>query len=150
MEVDPATDVILMSAYYTTESAVEAVRKGASDYLNKPCLDRRAARADCGSGGRGPKAAARFWKSRTSCIRTQNSKESSAEARKCGNVLAHPARRPALSDSADLGGDRDGQGPVARALRRLSPAQVAAASASARRRSFCACCRIRKCSGWDL
>jgi len=36
MEVDPATDVILMSAYYTTESAVEAVRRGASDYLNKP------------------------------------------------------------------------------------------------------------------
>jgi len=36
MEVDPATDVILMSAHYSTESAVEAVRKGASDYLNKP------------------------------------------------------------------------------------------------------------------
>ncbi len=36
MEVDPATDVILMSAHYSTESAVEAVKKGASDYLNKP------------------------------------------------------------------------------------------------------------------
>jgi DNA-binding NtrC family response regulator len=36
MEVDPTTDVILMSAHYSTESAVEAVRKGASDYLNKP------------------------------------------------------------------------------------------------------------------
>jgi DNA-binding NtrC family response regulator len=35
-EVDPTTDVILMSAHYSTESAVEAVRKGASDYLNKP------------------------------------------------------------------------------------------------------------------
>ena len=38
MQVDPATEVILMSAYYTTESAVEALRKGASDYLNKPVL----------------------------------------------------------------------------------------------------------------
>jgi DNA-binding NtrC family response regulator len=36
MEVDPATDVILMTAHYSTESAVEAVKKGASDYLNKP------------------------------------------------------------------------------------------------------------------
>jgi DNA-binding NtrC family response regulator len=36
MEFDPATDVILMTAHYSTESAVEAIRKGASDYLNKP------------------------------------------------------------------------------------------------------------------
>jgi len=36
MEVDPATDVILMTAYYSAESAVEAIKKGASDYLNKP------------------------------------------------------------------------------------------------------------------
>ena len=36
MEVDPSTEVILMSAQYSTESAVEAIKKGASDYLNKP------------------------------------------------------------------------------------------------------------------
>jgi DNA-binding NtrC family response regulator len=36
MEFDPLTDVILMSAHYSTESAVEAIKKGASDYLNKP------------------------------------------------------------------------------------------------------------------
>ena len=34
--MDPATDVILMTAHYTTESAVEAIQKGACDYLNKP------------------------------------------------------------------------------------------------------------------
>ncbi len=33
---DPAIDVILMTAHYSTESAVEAIRKGACDYLNKP------------------------------------------------------------------------------------------------------------------
>lgn len=33
---DPAIEVLLMSAHYSTESAVEAIRKGASDYLNKP------------------------------------------------------------------------------------------------------------------
>jgi DNA-binding NtrC family response regulator len=33
---DPSIDVVLMTAHYTTETAVEAIRKGASDYLNKP------------------------------------------------------------------------------------------------------------------
>jgi two-component system, NtrC family, response regulator HydG len=36
MEFDPSTDVILMTAHYSTESAVAAIRKGASDYINKP------------------------------------------------------------------------------------------------------------------
>ena len=36
MELDPATDVVLMMAHYSSESAVEAIKKGASDYLNKP------------------------------------------------------------------------------------------------------------------
>ncbi len=35
-EFDSAIDVILMTAHYTSETAVEAIRKGASDYLNKP------------------------------------------------------------------------------------------------------------------
>ena len=33
---DPSIEVLLMTAHYSTESAVEAIRKGASDYLNKP------------------------------------------------------------------------------------------------------------------
>lgn len=36
IEFDPSIDVILMTAHYSTESAVEAIRRGASDYLNKP------------------------------------------------------------------------------------------------------------------
>ncbi len=36
MEIDPSTDVVLMTAHYSSESAVEAIRKGAGDYLNKP------------------------------------------------------------------------------------------------------------------
>lgn len=35
-EFDPMIDVILMTAHYTTDTAVEAIRKGAADYLNKP------------------------------------------------------------------------------------------------------------------
>jgi DNA-binding NtrC family response regulator len=33
---DPTTDVMLMTGYYTAESAVEAIQKGAADYLTKP------------------------------------------------------------------------------------------------------------------
>src|ERR1035437_4576220 len=33
---DPSTDVIMITGDYSTESAVEAIQKGASDYLNKP------------------------------------------------------------------------------------------------------------------
>ncbi|HEX4005829.1 MAG TPA: sigma-54 dependent transcriptional regulator [Acidobacteriaceae bacterium] len=36
MEFAPGTDVILMTAHYTTETAVEAIRRGAADYLEKP------------------------------------------------------------------------------------------------------------------
>jgi DNA-binding NtrC family response regulator len=35
-EIAPSTEVILMTAQYSTETAVEAIKKGASDYLNKP------------------------------------------------------------------------------------------------------------------
>lgn len=36
LEIDPGTDVILTTGHYSTESAVEAIRKGAYDYLTKP------------------------------------------------------------------------------------------------------------------
>jgi DNA-binding NtrC family response regulator len=36
VEFDPGIDVILMTGYYSTESAVEAIQKGAADYFTKP------------------------------------------------------------------------------------------------------------------
>ncbi len=36
MEFDSTIEVILMTAHYSPETAVEAIQKGASDYLNKP------------------------------------------------------------------------------------------------------------------
>lgn len=36
LDLDPGIDVILMTGYYSTESAVEAIQKGACDYLPKP------------------------------------------------------------------------------------------------------------------
>lgn len=34
--MDPGTDVILVTSHYSTDSAVEAIQKGACDYLTKP------------------------------------------------------------------------------------------------------------------
>jgi DNA-binding NtrC family response regulator len=36
MDFAPSTDVVLMTAHYTTETAVQAIRNGAADYLEKP------------------------------------------------------------------------------------------------------------------
>jgi DNA-binding NtrC family response regulator len=36
MEIDPSIDVVLMTGHYSSETAVEAIKRGASDYLNKP------------------------------------------------------------------------------------------------------------------
>lgn len=36
VSIDPGVDVILITAHYSAESAVEAIQKGAADYLTKP------------------------------------------------------------------------------------------------------------------
>jgi DNA-binding NtrC family response regulator len=36
VELDPGIDVILLTSHYSTEAAVEAIQKGACDYLTKP------------------------------------------------------------------------------------------------------------------
>lgn len=36
MAADPAAEVIVMTAHYSTDSAVEAIQKGACDYMTKP------------------------------------------------------------------------------------------------------------------
>jgi DNA-binding NtrC family response regulator len=41
VRLDTTIDVILLTAHYSTEAAVEAIQKGASDYLNKPIDTRR-------------------------------------------------------------------------------------------------------------
>src|SRR5580704_888400 len=36
LEIDPGVDVILITRDYSTDAAVEAIKKGACDYLTKP------------------------------------------------------------------------------------------------------------------
>lgn len=40
-EIDPTIDVILLTGHYSTETAVEAIREGACDYLTKPIAPER-------------------------------------------------------------------------------------------------------------
>jgi DNA-binding NtrC family response regulator len=47
VDTDPATDVLLMTAHQSIETAVDAIRRGAADYLTKPlALDRLRALVD--------------------------------------------------------------------------------------------------------
>jgi DNA-binding NtrC family response regulator len=36
LEIDPGVDIILLTEHYSTDTAVEAIKKGACDYLTKP------------------------------------------------------------------------------------------------------------------
>src|SRR5690242_10902831 len=36
LSVDPGTDFMLMTGFYSPESAVDAIRRGACDYFSKP------------------------------------------------------------------------------------------------------------------
>lgn len=36
VSIDPGAEVVLMTAHYSTDSAVEAIKKGAADYVTKP------------------------------------------------------------------------------------------------------------------
>lgn len=47
VESDPGIDVILMTSHYSTETAVQAIQRGACDYFDKPiAIDRLQARVD--------------------------------------------------------------------------------------------------------
>lgn len=47
VSIDPGVDVILITAHYSAESAVEAIQKGAADYLTKPLdIDKLRARIE--------------------------------------------------------------------------------------------------------
>ena len=54
VSVDPGVDVILITAHYSAESAVEAIQKGAADYLTKPIeIDKLRSRISYAAGRSG-------------------------------------------------------------------------------------------------
>ena len=56
-EIDPHCQAVLMTGYASVDTAVEAIKLGAMDYLSKP-LDFAPARAAAGRRARGARAAA--------------------------------------------------------------------------------------------
>ena len=59
LEIDPGMTVFIVTAQYAVDSAVDAIRRGAHDYLSKPLSRRANAAADreMAGGGRGTSAA---------------------------------------------------------------------------------------------
>ncbi len=112
VEFDPAIDVILMTAHYTTETAVEAIQKGASDYLNKPisipALRSRVEKllADVRQRQR---ALATGQRVAGNLALRRNDRAQPADV---GSVRAHPTRGAALSFRSDHRpyGNREGSG----------------------------------------
>ena len=94
-EFDPAIDVILMTAHYTSESAVEAIGKGASDYLNKP-VSIAALRERIAKLVEEARAAPRPTALATSCWKRAVRGHGRAQRGHVGNVFAHPPRGSAL------------------------------------------------------
>ncbi len=110
MEFDPSTEVILMTAHYSTESAVEAIKKGASDYLNKPisiaALRERIGKLVEDARKRAAFAAAR----RRAAGQLRVRRDRRPQPGDVGDVSANPPRRAALSHGADHRRDRNRQG----------------------------------------
>ncbi len=123
VEFDPAIDVILMTAHYTTETAVEAIQKGACDYLNKP-VSIPALRGTRGetSGGCAAKAARRGPGS-ASCSKPRRFEGMIGRSPLMWELFARIRRVARHYRSALITGPTGtGKDLVARALHNLSPA----------------------------
>ncbi len=116
MEFDPSTEVIIMTAHYSTESAVEAIKKGASDYLNKPISIAALRERDPASLWKRPRRRRQrtlaAFGSRRIAGQLENSKVSwVAQSGDAGNGSASPQGRPALSLRPYYGRDGHGERP---------------------------------------
>ena len=111
-----------MTAHYATESAVEAIKKGATDYLNKPIsistlrervgkLIEKPAGGSIAAAGRRTAGQFRF---------RGHYRPQPADV---GPVFAYSPGCSALPLGADDGPDRDGQGSDRKAFHRLQPRQ---------------------------
>ena len=124
MAFDPATEVILMTAHYSSETAVEAIKKGASDYLNKP-VSIAALRERIGvSGRKSPASGSEPASWRMSCCASAEFEGIVGNSPQMWDMFSR-IRRVAPHYRAVLVTGETGTGKdlVAQALHRLSPAR---------------------------
>ncbi len=119
---DPAIDVLLMTAHYSTESAVEAIRKGACDYLNKP-ISVAALRARVETLVSDALARRRAVELETELVETAQFGDMVGRSPAMLEVFARIRRvAPHFRTALVTGPTGSGKELVARALHRLSPA----------------------------
>ena len=128
----PACEVVLMSGFATIDSAVEAVKLGARDYLTKPLdFDRVTALLE-GRARRGRPAPAPAAHREPRRARAGVPRHARAERGDAGGLLADPPPRAARPHRADHRRDRNGQG----ARRPRAASTGAAAGAPVRHRQL--------------
>src|SRR5262245_29792970 len=120
--ISPETEVILVTGHYSTESAVEAIRKGASDYITKPLsvpgLRQRIATLVLGAHRR--RSAARLD---TELLRTSEFEGMVGRSPAMLDVFSRIRRvAPHFQSILITGETGTGKELVARALHRISPA----------------------------
>ena len=112
VEFDSAIDVILMTAHYTSETAVEAIRKGASDYLNKP-VSIASLRERIGKLIEEAQLRRRVTEVDRETVEQETANFEGLiglQPGDVGNVRPHPSRRTAFPDCFADGPDRKWQG----------------------------------------
>ena len=111
VEFDPSIQVVLMTAHYSTESAVEAIRKGACDYLDKPIKVGHAARKNRQPDRECPADAARRQTGAGAARQLPVRRHRRQEPADVGSLLPHSPYRSPFPHGADHRRNRYRQGP---------------------------------------
>ena len=93
LRVSPRTAVVMVTAYASVETAVEAMRRGAFDYLPKPCTPIRFATSWTTSNAR--RSSSAVWRSWNRGWWPVDRRSTSPRSRlRCGRLSMSPSRLP--------------------------------------------------------
>ena len=140
-ETDPHCQAVLMTGYASVDSAVEAIKLGAMDYLTKPldfAAPRAAARPACARSSSGAGAAVDRKRPRAAARVLRHDRPRAGDA---GAVRPDPAAGAARAHGAHHGRDRHRQGARRARAAPAGPRRERRSSRSTARRSSRRCSR---------